>query len=80
METQTAEWIKDLMPWIIVISIFELVLKMTAMWKAGRRNQLAWFIVIGLLNTAGILPIIYLLTNKKKQAVENDEISNKISE
>ncbi len=66
METQTAEWIKDLMPWIIVISIFELVLKMTAMWKAGRRNQLAWFIVIGLLNTAGILPIIYLLTNKKK--------------
>lgn len=71
METQTAEWFKDLMPWIIVISIFELIFKMVAMWKAGRRNQLAWFIVIGLLNTAGILPIIYLLLNRNKNISGN---------
>ena len=69
MDTQL-EWFKDLMPWIIAISIFELVLKMIVMWKAGRRNQLAWFIVVGLINTAGILPIIYLIINRKKEAVD----------
>ncbi len=61
------EFIHQFLPWIIVISIFELVLKMIAMWKAGRRNQLAWFIVIGIINTAGILPLIYLLTNRNKE-------------
>ena len=67
METQMPEFIHQFLPWIIVISIFELVLKMIAMWKAGRRNQLAWFIVIGIINTAGILPLIYLLTNRNKE-------------
>ena len=70
METQIAEQLKDLMPFILVIGILELILKMIVMWKAGRRNQLAWFIVVGLINTAGILPIIYLIINRKKAAVD----------
>lgn len=70
METQIAEQLKNLMPFILVIGIIELILKMIVMWKAGRRNQLAWFIVVGLINTAGILPIIYLIINRKKEAAD----------
>jgi len=71
METQTTEWFQHMLPFIIVLTIFELVMKLIAMWRAGRKNQLAWFIVIGIINTAGILPVIYLLTNKGKKNSED---------
>jgi len=67
METQFLDKMHNLWPLVLILTIFELVMKLIALWRAGRRNQLAWFIVIGLLNTAGILPIIYLLINKKKK-------------
>jgi len=55
---------------ILILVIWELVWKIIALWKAGRNNQLAWFICIAIFNTAGILPIIYLLIQKKKNAVD----------
>ena len=58
--------------WIIYVVVFsviwEFVWKLIALWKAGRNNELAWFICIAIFNTAGILPIIYLLLSKKKTA------------
>lgn len=68
-EAQTlSEMIKMFMPIIIVLAIWEGIWKLIAMWKAGRNNQLAWFICIALINTAGILPIIYILMNRKKNS------------
>ncbi len=46
---------------LIILVLWELVWKMIALWHAGRNNQLGWFLVIGIINTAGILEIIYLL-------------------
>ena len=40
---------------------WELLWKGLALWRAGRNNQKAWFIVMLILNTAGILEIAYLL-------------------
>jgi hypothetical protein len=51
---------------IVFISIWELIWKGIALWKAGRRNQPIWFLFILILNTAGILPIIYLIFFQKK--------------
>ncbi|MEO8762279.1 MAG: DUF5652 family protein [Bacteroidia bacterium] len=64
------ELIKMLMPLIIFLVIWEGVWKLIAMWKAGRNNHLAWFICIALINTVGILPIVYILTHRKKPATE----------
>ena len=55
---------------IAFLAIFEQVLKIIALWKAGRNNQLGWFICIAIINTAGILPIVYLLMHKKKEAID----------
>ncbi|MDD2476511.1 MAG: DUF5652 family protein [Dysgonamonadaceae bacterium] len=55
-----------LMPVLIILIIWEAVWKLIAMWKAGRNNHLAWFIIIAIINTVGILPIIYLLMQKNK--------------
>ena len=52
-------------PVIIVLAAWEIVWKLIAFWKSARNNHLGWFICIALINTAGILPIIYLLLQKK---------------
>jgi hypothetical protein len=53
-------------PLLIIVSAWDIVWKLIGMWKAARANQQAWFICIAIFNTLGILPIIYLLTHKKK--------------
>ncbi len=58
-------------PWfivlIVVIAIWDLVWKGIGLWKSGRNKQLIWFICILILNTAGILPIIYINFFQKKK-------------
>ncbi len=53
---------------IIILSVWDIFWKVIAMWKSARNNHLTWFILITLLNTIGILPIIYILLNRKKEA------------
>lgn len=53
-----------LLPLILILGIWEMVWKIIAMWRSARNNHLAWFICIAIINTAGILPIVYLLTHK----------------
>ena len=50
---------------IILLAIWEGVWKLIALWKSARHNQLAWFICLAIFNTAGILPIIYILCFQK---------------
>jgi hypothetical protein len=62
-----------LIPVIIILAIWDAVWKLIAMWKAGRNNHLAWFICIALINTIGILPIIYILMHRKKSTDDPDQ-------
>lgn len=52
---------------IIVLALFDVVMKLIAMWHAAGRKQLAWFICLGIFNTIGILPIVYLLTQRENK-------------
>ncbi len=54
---------------IFVVSLWEAVWKAIAFWKSARNGQLAWFIALAVFNTAGILPIVYLLFFQKKGRV-----------
>lgn len=53
---------------IIVLLVWELIWKALALWQAAQRKQLYWFSAILVLNTAGILPIIYLFTHPAEKA------------
>ena len=53
-----------LIPLIIFCVIWDTIWKLIGMWKAGRNNELAWFICIAIFNIMGILPIIYILLHK----------------
>lgn len=59
----TFTWI---MPIIAILVIWEVVWKLIALWKSARNNQLVWFLILAIVNTAGILPIIYIFTHRKK--------------
>ncbi|MFH1012392.1 MAG: DUF5652 family protein [Candidatus Peregrinibacteria bacterium] len=52
--------------WLIPLIVWSLIWKGIGLWKCGRHNQLYWFIAILVLNTVGILPIVYLLWFQKK--------------
>jgi len=60
------QWIW-LWPLIAIVAIWEIVWKLIALWKSARNNHIAWFVCIAIFNTAGILPIIYILTHKNKR-------------
>jgi apolipoprotein N-acyltransferase len=63
--------------WIFPLFIWSLIWKGIALWKCGRRNQPAWFIVLLVFNTAGILPIIYILFFQKKKKKSKKRKKNK---
>lgn len=64
-------------PWIIgvlVLVIWDIIWKGLGLWAAANRQQKGWFIVMLVLNTAGLLPIIYLLIKKGEK---NEHTSRK---
>jgi hypothetical protein len=55
-------------PFILGLVILDVVLKGLSLWKSARNGQKFWFIALLIVNSAGILPGIYLLffqRNKK---------------
>jgi hypothetical protein len=45
--------------------IWELVWKGLALWQAAKKEQKYWFMAILIFNTVGILPISYLLLERR---------------
>lgn len=52
--------------WLTPFILLELILKGFALWKAAREKQLYWFIALLVINSAGILPALYLILFQKK--------------
>ncbi len=56
---------------VFIVFLWSLLWKGLALWKAVKLDQRNWFIVILIVNTVGILEIIYLFfLAKKKMKVE----------
>jgi hypothetical protein len=55
-----------LLPLFIFIVIWDSVWKLIGLWKSARNNQIVWFICIAIINTLGILPIVYIIMDRKK--------------
>lgn len=51
---------------IVILVLFDSVMKLIALWKSARNNHLVWFICLAIFNTIGILPIVYLVLNRQK--------------
>jgi len=51
----------------LALAVWGLVWKGIALWKSAQNRQKKWFLVILILNTFGILEIIYIFYFSKKK-------------
>lgn len=52
---------------ILALALWDGVWKALAMYRAGVNRSPGWFIALLLLNTVGVLPILYLFVFGKKK-------------
>ena len=52
----------------VLLAIWSLIWKGIALWKAAQNNSTAWYVAMLILNTAGILEIVYIFFFSKKKA------------
>ncbi len=53
---------------VIILVIWEVVWKGIALWRAARNSHRVWFVWLLILNTVGILSIIYILAFSKRKS------------
>ncbi|MBU0457162.1 MAG: DUF5652 family protein [Nanoarchaeota archaeon] len=63
---------------LLLVSVWIIIWKGLGLWYAARNEQKGWFIAILILNTLGLLPIIYLIWFRTKY--ENVKRENKFQE
>ena len=52
---------------LILVLVWSIPWKGLALWKAARRDQPLWFIALFLVNTAGILEMLYIFIFAPRQ-------------
>jgi hypothetical protein len=52
--------------WILPVLIWSIVWKGLALWRAAKLGQKPWFVALLVINTVGILEILYLYFFSKK--------------
>ncbi len=55
---------------LFLIVIWTLAWKGLALWKSARKNQMIWFVVLLIVNTLGILEILYIFFFSKLKLEE----------
>lgn len=60
-------WALAYLIFIPVLVVWSAAWKGVALWLAGRNRQLAWYIVMFIINTAGVLEIIYIFAFSRRR-------------
>lgn len=50
---------------LTLLAMWELIWKGLALWQAARREDKYWFAAILFINSAGLLPILYLILRNR---------------
>jgi hypothetical protein len=62
------------LPWglitaiFVILTIIDLTLRGIALCRSAQAGQKAWFIVLLIINSIGILPAVYLLSHRQRTA------------
>ena len=60
--------------WILILlSLWVLVWKGWALWIAARKNSKIWFVILLIVNTVGILEILYIFIFSKLGQKNNEK-------
>ncbi|MFA6383076.1 MAG: DUF5652 family protein [Parcubacteria group bacterium] len=58
---------KNLVLTLVVAAIWTIPWKGVALWKAARRGEKIWFVVLLVVNTLAILEILYIFLFSKRE-------------
>ncbi|MEK6936068.1 MAG: DUF5652 family protein [Nanoarchaeota archaeon] len=58
---------------VLILSIWALIWKGFALWKSANKRSLIWFIALLILNTFGILEILYIFVFSKMNFKKKDK-------
>jgi hypothetical protein len=57
--------------WLIVVMIvWSASWKLVALWKSARKGSVVWFVLLAVINTVGILPILYIFVFSKMKCCQ----------
>ncbi len=59
---------------IIIVGLWTLPWKGVALWKSAKQNQKWWFIALLVINTVGLLEILYIFVFSKKKELKSREV------
>jgi methionyl-tRNA synthetase len=59
---------------ILLLSLWTIPWKGVALWKAARARSVVWFVILMVVNTMGILEIIYIFLFAKKREAKNTPV------
>ncbi|MEX2090875.1 MAG: DUF5652 family protein [Candidatus Paceibacterota bacterium] len=57
---------------LAIVAVWSLFWKGLAMWRAAKLGSKKWFVALLILNTVGILEILYLYVFSKKSGISSD--------
>lgn len=63
------QWAQNHPILFLLITVWTILLKGIALWKAAKNDSQKWFIALLILNTLGILELLYLYVFSKKKAL-----------
>jgi hypothetical protein len=60
--------------WLLaIIFVWVAVWKLIALWKSARKGHVVWFILLAIINTMGVLEILYIFVFSKLGVVKKSE-------
>lgn len=66
-------------PWLLAVVVtWSLFWKGLALWKSARRNKSLWFVVLLVVNTIGILEILYIFLFSEMKFDEKKQPKKKL--
>lgn len=60
LSPESSMWVYPSLLIVLLLAIWSIVWKGLALWHSGRRGDARWFVVLLIINSLGILEIIYL--------------------
>lgn len=56
--------------WIFPFALLDLLLKGITLWRSAQAKEKWWFVALLVVNSLGILPVIYLLTHSSSKSTK----------
>lgn len=63
---------------IYLLVVLDLILRGLTLYKSAKRDQKIWFVALLVVNSLGILPIIYLIANKDILMMKKSALPKKV--